>query len=135
MKLNFKTQAQTYLKDKIEPNAYVFLATDDGSSKFSKVGGTCAIGNKFQLVVSDHEDADYNIPIENNLGDRLFTSDGETDYLGAGLNLDYKNASLLLKDDSGILDGAVDVVHLKDAVLAKDAARRDEMKDLGGKIC
>ncbi|MFD1672623.1 iron-sulfur cluster biosynthesis family protein [Agrilactobacillus yilanensis] len=135
MELNVKAAAEAYLKTKIEPGAIVFLATDDGSSKFSKVGGTCAIGNKFQLVVSDQQDTDYNIPMANNMGYQLFTSDGELDYLSNGLNLDYRNASLLLKDDSGILDGAVDVVNVVTASLATDQSRSTEMENLGGKIC
>ncbi|MEO2872653.1 iron-sulfur cluster biosynthesis family protein, partial [Lacticaseibacillus paracasei] len=58
----------------------------------------------------------------------------ETDYFGSGLTLDFKNASLALRDDSGILDGAVTLN--KDAALPQnDAQRRDDMTKLGGKIC
>lgn len=109
MQINIKDTAQAYLKDKLPAEAYIFLATDDGSSKFSKLGGSCAIGNKFQLVVSTTADADYQTPLVNNAGYRLFISDGEKTFLGNGLSLAYKNAGLVLSDDSGLLDGGVTV--------------------------
>ena len=112
----------------------LFLALDDGSSKYSKLGGSCAIGNKYQLVVADEDDQDYALPLDNEAGFKLTTGDPETDYFGSGLTLDFKNASLALRDDSGILDGAVTLN--KDAALPQnDAQRRDDMTKLGGKIC
>lgn len=108
MKLNIKDAAQKYLQDKMpSKDSYVFLALDDGSNKFSELGGTCAIGNKFQFVFSTQEDTDYNEDIENNLDLKLTTSKEESAFLGENLVLDYKNASLVLSDDSGVLDGAV----------------------------
>ncbi|GAF40450.1 hypothetical protein FC83_GL001227 [Agrilactobacillus composti DSM 18527 = JCM 14202] len=136
MQINIKDTAQAYLKDKLPAEAYIFLATDDGSSKFSKLGGSCAIGNKFQLVVSTTADADYQTPLVNNAGYRLFISDGEKTFLGNGLSLAYKNAGLVLSDDSGLLDGGVTVTALNQAAVAKDDdRRRDEMQTLGQKIC
>ncbi|TOD00991.1 hypothetical protein CGJ73_25315, partial [Vibrio parahaemolyticus] len=58
----------------------------------------------------------------------------ETDYFGSGLTLDFKNASLALRDDSGILDGAV-TLNKNAALPQNDAQRRDDMTKLGGKIC
>ena len=110
------------------------MALDDGSSKYSKLGGSCAIGNKYQLVDADEDDQDYALPLDNESGFKLTTGDPETDYFGSGLTLDFKNASLALRDDSGILDGAVTLN--KDAALPQnDAQRRDDMTKLGGKIC
>jgi hypothetical protein len=136
MQINIKDTAQAYLKDKLPADAHIFLATDDGSSKFSKLGGSCAIGNKFQLVVSPTADVDYQTPLVNNVGYQLFISEGEKTFLGNGLNLAYKNAGLVLSDDSGLLDGGVTVTAVDQAAVSKDdTQRRDEMQTLGHKIC
>ncbi|MEJ6347879.1 iron-sulfur cluster biosynthesis family protein [Holzapfeliella sp. He02] len=108
MKLKIKESAAKYLQEKMpSSDSYVFLALDDGSNKFSDLGGTCAIGDKFQFVFSSQPDEDYNQEIENNAGLKVSTSKEENAFLGENLILDYKNASLVLSDDSGILDGAV----------------------------
>jgi hypothetical protein len=134
MQISIKPAAVTYLKDHVNQDQRLFLALDDGSSKYSKLGGSCAIGNKYQLVVADEDDQDYALPLDNEAGFKLTTGDPETDYFGSGLTLDFKNASLALRDDSGILDGAVTLN--KDAALPQnDAQRRDDMTKLGGKIC
>lgn len=134
MKINIKDEAQTYLAKKIPAGKHVFLALDDGSSKFSKLGGSCSIGNKFQLVVTDQSDSDYAVALDNNADLYMTTGDPETTFLGNGLALDYKNASLKLTDDSGVLDGAVTVENHK-APTQDKAAMKDEMTTLGGKIC
>ncbi|GEN96082.1 iron-sulfur cluster biosynthesis family protein [Pediococcus ethanolidurans] len=134
MKINIKDQAETYLANKISAGKHVFLALDDGSSKFSKLGGSCAIGNKFQLVVADQEDPEYSVTLENNAGFTMTTAEPETTFLGNGLALDYKNASLRLTDDSGVLDGAV-TVDTYQAPTKDKQAMKDEMSELGGKIC
>ncbi|ANK59555.1 iron-sulfur cluster biosynthesis family protein [Loigolactobacillus backii] len=134
MKINIKQAAATYLATKIPVGKNVFLALDDGSNKFSKLGGSCSIGNKFQLVVADQADAEYNIEVDNNLGLTLTTAQPETTFLGNGLALDYNNAMLKLTDDSGILDGAVTVAPA--TVPTQDQkALKAEMTELGGKIC
>ncbi|WP_412989506.1 iron-sulfur cluster biosynthesis family protein [Pediococcus siamensis] len=134
MKINIKEQAANYLADKIPAGKHVFLALDDGSSKFSKLGGSCAIGNKFQFVVADEGDDEYQIPLENNAELNLTTAEPETTFLGNGLALDYKNATLRLSDDSGVLDGAVTVENYQAPTQDKAAAKK-EMTELGGKIC
>lgn len=133
MKITIKPEALQYLNKKADANAHLFLALDDGSSKFSKLGGSCAIGNKYQLVVSAAADADYDVSLTNDAGLHLTTGMPETMYFEAGLTLDYKNASLQLRDNSGILDGAV-MVSTYEAP-KDDDARRQEMQALGGKIC
>ena len=44
MKINIKDDAQAYLADKIPAGSQVILTTDDGSNKYSSLGGSCAIG-------------------------------------------------------------------------------------------
>ena len=84
--------------------------------------------------MTDTDDQDYALPLENDAGYHLTTGDPETDYFGSGLTLDFKNASLALRDDSGILDGAVTLNHVT-AKPKTDENLAEEMKSLGGKIC
>nr|WP_273374673.1 iron-sulfur cluster biosynthesis family protein [Schleiferilactobacillus perolens] len=130
VKINIKDSAQKYLAEKVSPDQYVFLGLDDGASKFSKLGGSCAVGGKFQLVISDAPDADYNIPVENNAGYKLFTSKEELGYLDNGMYLQFHNAALGLGGDGGLLDGSLGVVKADPSQVTKK-----EMETLGGKIC
>lgn len=130
MKINIMDTARDYLAQKAAPNQFIFLGLDDGASKFSKLGGSCAVGGKFQLVLSDQADADYSIPVENNAGYQLFTSKEEMPYLEDGLYLQFHNAALGLGGNSGLLDGAMRVVKADPSQVT-----RKEMETLGGKIC
>ncbi|TLQ05747.1 iron-sulfur cluster biosynthesis family protein [Pediococcus stilesii] len=135
MKINITENAQQYLSGKGVDNKYVFLALDDGSSKFSKLGGSCAIGNKFQLVVSPAADTDYTDSIENNADLELTSSKEEETYLGSGLSLDYKMGLLKLSDNSGVLDGAVSVQQYEPKDVQDKASMKKDMQELGNKIC
>lgn len=134
MEINIKEAAQDYLATKLIPGERLLLALDDGSSKYSKLGGTCAIGNKFQLVIADAPDPDYAEALANNADLNLTTGALELTYLGHGLTMDYRNGMLNLRDDTGILDGAVTIARAQ-PLSKEEAARREEMKALGGKIC
>ncbi len=59
MNITIKHAAKDYLAGKFIAGQHLFLALDDGSSKYSQLGGSCAIGNKWQIVVADAPDADY----------------------------------------------------------------------------
>ncbi|MDO4912740.1 MAG: iron-sulfur cluster biosynthesis family protein [Lactobacillus sp.] len=87
----------------------VLLSLNDGSNKYSKVGGTCSIGANFQFVMMDETDPEYDIKIENNAGLNLWTSKPEMTFLSDNLVVDAKNSVLTLSDDSGIIDGAMTV--------------------------
>lgn len=128
MEITIKEAALNYLQNKFTADQHLFLALDDGSSKYSQLGGTCAIGNKFQIVVADELDPEYAFPLSNNANLPLTTGDLEQMYLGHGLVLDHQLGSLVLRDDTGILDGAVMVN--KPQVLTKEV-----QEQLGNKIC
>ncbi|ARW20402.1 iron-sulfur cluster biosynthesis family protein [Pediococcus pentosaceus] len=135
MKINITENAKDYLLKKDIDGKHIFLALDDGSSKFSKLGGSCAIGNKFQLVISSVPDQAYTDTIENDADLNLTTGKEEANYLGNGLKLDYKMGLLKLSDDSSILDGAVTVQNYEPTdSQTKDELAKD-MKDIGNKIC
>lgn len=134
MKITITDAAKAYLNTKLVPGDHLFLALDDGSSKYSKLGGTCAIGNKFQLVIADAPDADYAAVLSSDTDLDLTTGELELTYLGHGLALDYHNGSLNLHDDSGVLDGAVTIDHAR-PLAADEQARREEMRAMGAKVC
>jgi hypothetical protein len=128
MNISIKPAAVDYLKAHTTNQDHLFLALDDGSSKYSKLGGTCAIGNKFQIVESPDADADYAIALDTDTDLKLTTGEEEEMYLGHGLVLDFQQASLVLRDDSGILDGAVNISQPVVLTAEMQAA-------MGGKIC
>ncbi len=125
MKLTIKDAAKKYLEKFADSSKTLLISADDGSTKYSKLGGTCAIGDKFQVVVLTAPDPDYTIALTNNAGYQVFMSDIETPFLGHGLTLDFTHNSLVLKDDSGILDGAVSV--FKDADNGIDITKEDQV--------
>jgi len=79
MKINIKDEAKTYLANKIPAGSKMILTTDDGSNKYSSLGGSCAIGDKFQLVILKDDDPNYTIPLENDAGYDLTTSTNDAD--------------------------------------------------------
>ncbi|VDG20710.1 iron-sulfur cluster biosynthesis family protein [Lactiplantibacillus mudanjiangensis] len=135
MKINIKDDAQAYLADKLPKDSPIILTVDDGSNKYSSLGGSCAIGNKFQLVILKAADAAYTTPLENNAGYQLTTSPADETFLGNGLNIDRWHSGLALKDDSGILDGALSIVDWRDVSPETEAERREKMQTIGTKIC
>ncbi|WP_201308224.1 iron-sulfur cluster biosynthesis family protein [Companilactobacillus farciminis] len=136
MKINIKEETQTYLANKNVPtNAKMILTTDDGSNKYSSLGGSCAIGDKFQIVILKDADPNYTIPLENDAGLDLSTSPSDADLLGNGLNIVVWHNALALKDNSGILDGSLAVVDWRNVKPETAEERRDKMIKLGDQIC
>jgi len=135
MKINIKEEAQTYIASKIPAGSKIILTTDDGSNKYSSLGGSCAIGDKFQLVVLKEDDPNYTIPLENNAGYDMSTSQNDADLVTAGLNISMWHNALALKDNSGILDGALSLVDWRNVEPETAAQRREKMLALGDKIC
>lgn len=134
MKINIKDTAVTYLKKHVDFTKPVILALDDGSNKYSNLGGTCAIGDKFQLVVSDRLDPDFDQPLINDAGLQLYTSKAEEYFFTTGLNLKHQSGTLQLGDDSGLLDSAVTIQVAKSEEAA--ARERDEQKvTMKNQIC
>lgn len=87
----------------------LLLNVDDGG-KYSVSGGSCSIGDKFAIVYLDQDDPDYPIAVENNAGLNLHTSKYTLTFFTDGLVLDTKGTSVVLRDNSGMKDGAVNVV-------------------------
>ncbi|ERL65151.1 iron-sulfur cluster biosynthesis family protein [Schleiferilactobacillus shenzhenensis] len=96
----------------------LLLITDDGGGKYSLQGGACSIGTKFTLIILDQPDPDYSIPLTNNAGVPLFTSQYDLTFLGQGLTMDYQHYSISLRDDTGLLDGGVLIAKGADVLAA-----------------
>lgn len=103
--LNIKTAAADLLQNKIFDKSVIILALNDGSNKYSTVGGTCTIGANFQLVILSK----YDIEIDNNMNIPMYTSQDELQYLTKGLTLGAKAGVLFLSSDEGIIDSAVSI--------------------------
>ncbi|KRN13794.1 iron-sulfur cluster biosynthesis family protein [Lactobacillus gigeriorum] len=108
--MKIKPEAAEILEKHVKSDdQLVLLALNDGSTKYSKMGGTCTIGANFQFVFVKQADPDYTIKIENNLDLNLYTAEPEMGFLEDNLVVNARNSTMSLSDDSGIIDGAVTV--------------------------
>lgn len=121
IQMNIKPEAAEAIESHVKDDQIVLLALNDGSSKYSKLGGTCMIGANFQFVVLDKKDPEYDIKVENNADLNLWTSQAEMEFLEKNLIVNARNSTLSLSDDSGIIDGAVTIQVFKPSeITAKD---------------
>ncbi|WP_407885746.1 iron-sulfur cluster biosynthesis family protein [Levilactobacillus sp. N40-8-2] len=134
MEITIKDAAKAYLAENVQPGSTLLLTTDDGSNRYSTVGGTCAIGDKFQFVALTDDDPEYPITLENN-ADWILKTNADTElYLSNGLILDRVFNQLSLRDDSGILDSAVGLITYTTEEKSKLDLKK-EMQTLGTRIC
>lgn len=134
MEITIKDAAKAYLDQNVQPDTVLLLTLDDGSNQYSTLGGSCAIGDKFQFVALTRQDPKYNIPVTNNAGLNLWTNADTELYLNNGLILDRVFNQLSLRDDTGILDSAVGMI----TYTAEEKSKLDlkkEMQTLGTRIC
>jgi hypothetical protein len=82
----------------------LILIADDGGGKYSLQGGACTIGSKFTLIEVDQPDADYPVALENKAGLKLWSSDYDLLFLEAGLQLDFVDHQIRLKDNAHRFD-------------------------------
>ena len=119
--INIKPAAAEMIKSKMDADhQIVILALDDGSTKYSKKGGTCTIGDSFQFVILAEKDPKYNISIENNAGLDLYTAQPETTFFEPGLVVNARNSTLSLSSDSGIIDGGMTVTQYEPEAITAD---------------
>ena len=59
MEIIIKEAAKEYLENQLDVEKDLLLAADDGSNEYSKIGGSCAIGDKFQIVATTHKNNNY----------------------------------------------------------------------------
>ncbi|EJC3746365.1 iron-sulfur cluster biosynthesis family protein [Enterococcus faecium] len=107
MKLTISNTAKDYLGEKITNKTFI-LALNDGSNQFSTVGGSCAVGDKFQIIPTVKSTSDYSIVLPNPTF-TVYISNLEKTFLGNDITIDFnlRTYSLILKNESGILDANV----------------------------
>ncbi|WP_297814984.1 iron-sulfur cluster biosynthesis family protein [uncultured Lactobacillus sp.] len=89
----------------------ILLIVDGGGGDYSIEGGSCNIGMDYSLISLDtmKHDPRYSVKIENNANFEIYTSDYDLAFLGNNLILDVHDTTLRLRNDSGILTGAVKI--------------------------
>lgn len=132
MEIKIKEAAQTLLESKVKTGDIVLLALNDGSNQFSNMGGTCSIGASFQFIIVDKMYDKFDVPVENNMGLKMFTSEDELAFLTDGVNVNYRNGFLSLSDNSGIIDGAMKVSQYQPRT---EAELKEQMETIGNKNC
>lgn len=135
MEANFKPAALDYLENKIPNNSVVILTTDDGSNKYSSIGATCALADKFQLIILNQPDDNFTVPIQNNANYHLTMADYEKYLVSDQLTVDFDHGTLTLKDKSGILDNALSVIDWRNVSPESEKDRLNKMVTLGDQIC
>lgn len=105
MKLTISEAAQHYLTNKLGAGATFLLTLNDGSNQFSSAGGTCMIGDKYQIVSLPQPVAPYTIQLANQPFN-VYISEYEKMFLGQAVKLaiNPSSATLVLKDETGLLD-------------------------------
>lgn len=104
MKLTITAPAANALEKRLQSTTFI-LALNDGTNQFSTVGGSCAVGDKFQILASDGPSDQYQLPVECDYF-QVFTSSGEESFINEDITLDYNErlSTFSLKTSSGILD-------------------------------
>lgn len=98
------------------PNSRVVLDLDDGVGQYSKLG-SCALNISFRLLILDKDQdySDYTVNVESNMGDipikehsKLYLEDQMT------LTFDPRMSLIKLKSPSGMIDGNVQIIDLRE---------------------
>lgn len=135
MKADFTSKAQDYLANKIPSGSVVILTTDDGSNKYSSIGATCALADKFQLIILNEPDNNFTIPIDNNANYHLTMAEYEKYLVSDNSTIDFDHGTLTFKDKSGILDNALSVIDWRNVSPESEKDRLNKMITLGDQIC
>ncbi|MFC6177011.1 iron-sulfur cluster biosynthesis family protein [Companilactobacillus huachuanensis] len=135
MKANFKPEALQYLANKIPSGSFVILTTDDGSNKYSSIGATCELADKFQLIILNHADEQFSIKLENNANYQLSMTAPEKYLVSDEITIGFDHGTLTLRDKSGILDNALAVIDWRNVNPESERDRLNKMVTLGDQIC
>lgn len=108
-KIKFTQAALDYLKRRGILGDPLLLICDDAGGKYSILGGSCNMGMSYSIIRLDHPDKDYPRVLQNDEGVEIYSSDYDLTMLQDNLHLDYINCGLELKNDGGLLDGAVQI--------------------------
>lgn len=104
--MKITNNAKKFITKNMQKDNALILALNDGSNKYSRLG-SCTSAINLQLVLVDQADQEFPVKIKNNLDLNFYTSDSELTYFSSNAVIDEKNGFIILKDDSGIIDGAM----------------------------
>lgn len=123
VKMRISQDAIDFLKKRGYNKHEILLIVDGGGGDYSIEGGSCNIGMDYSLISPDtmKHDPRYSVKIENNANFEIYTSDYDLAFLGDNLVLDIHDTTLRLRNDSGILTGAVKIA--KASFLAEQAKK------------
>lgn len=109
MKITITPDAVAALKKRFETRSFI-LALNDGTNRFSDVGGSCAVADKFQIIPVEMTDTPFTEVLENPEF-TVYTSKEELPYLGEDvtLDIDQRLNAFQLKNRSGRLDANVPI--------------------------
>lgn len=109
VKMTISQDAINFLKNRGYDKHEILLIVDGGGGDYYIEGGSCNIGMDYSLISLDtmKHDPRYSVKIENNANFAVYTSDYDLAFLGDNLILDIHDTTLRLRNDSGILTGAV----------------------------
>ncbi|USS88045.1 iron-sulfur cluster biosynthesis family protein [Fructilactobacillus hinvesii] len=105
MNLTITDSAMDYIKKRLPDAKYYLLATDDGSNQYSKGGGSCTVGDTFQVVGISKLESPYDVKMDNNQDAPFYTSKNDMSFFDKGMKIDFNHNWLQLKSDSELLDG------------------------------
>lgn len=106
------------LQDKGLDKKVLLLIADDGGGKYSLQGGACTIGSNFTLIELNAPDPDYDVALTNDAGIQLFTSEYDLYFLEDGLQLDYRDYQIRIKDNAHWFDDGVRIAKGADVLAA-----------------
>lgn len=99
-------------------DSIIVLDLDDGVGKYSKFG-ICSLNISFRFLIltPDQDRSDYTTEIDSNIGGILIKEHSEM-YLEDQMTLDYdpRMSLIKLKGPSGMIDGNVQIVDLREKV-------------------
>lgn len=109
MKITITPDAVAALQKRFETRGFI-LALNDGTNRFSNVGGSCAVADKFQIIPIESATAPFTEILENP-DFTVYTSTDELPFLGEqlALDIDKRLNTFQLKNRSGRLDANVPV--------------------------
>lgn len=109
IKIEISDRLQALLATKGFSKQQLVLVTDDGGGKYSLHGGACSIGTKFTLIVLDQPDPEYAVAVSNNQHLALWTSTYDLIFFNDGIQMDYQQGRISIKDNAHMLDNAVQI--------------------------
>lgn len=113
MELKMTTEVQEKITNAIPDGYAILLDMDDGVGPYSKAG-YCSLGISFRiLAVKEPVQPPYTKQVDSPLGP-VYVKDYTTDYFDGNPALKLNGNTIALSNDSGLVDGNVNVIEIKE---------------------